>query len=142
MIFVMFTAFAAAFGFAVIFDVNRRELVYCGIAGLVAEGVYQVVQYIYEEKSVAILAAAVVVTALVRVFANVRKTPVTVYLISGIIPLVPGSAMYNTVFNIIASDYITAAHSGIDAIKSASAVAIGIILVFTLPNKWFFRRRN
>ena len=142
MIFVMFTAFVAAFGFAVIFDVSRSELVYCGIAGLTAEGVFQIMQYIYEEKSVAILAAAVVVTALVRILANVRKTPVTVYLISGIIPLVPGGAMYNTVFNIIASDYVTAIESGIDAVKSASAVAIGIVLVFALPNKLFLRMRN
>lgn len=142
MIFVMFNAFVAALGFAVIFDVSRSELVYCGIAGLTAEAVYQIIRYIYEEKTVAVLVSAVSVTVLVRVLANVRKTPVTVYMISGIIPLVPGGAVYNTVFDIIASDYAAAVVWGIDAVKSASAVAIGIVLVLALPNKLFLSRQR
>ena len=36
----MFVAFAATMAFAVIFNVSRSELIFCGIAGLVAEGVY------------------------------------------------------------------------------------------------------
>lgn len=142
MIFVMFNAFVAALGFAVIFDVSRSELVYCGIAGLTAEAVYQIIRYIYEEKTVAVLVSAVCVTVLVRILANVRKTPVTVYMISGIIPLVPGGAVYNTVFDIIASDYAAAVVRGIDAVKSASAVAIGIVLVLALPNKLFLSRQR
>lgn len=34
----MFVAFAATMAFAVIFNVSRSELIFCGIAGLVAEG--------------------------------------------------------------------------------------------------------
>ena len=36
----IFVAFAATMAFAVIFNVSRSELIFCGIAGLVAEGVY------------------------------------------------------------------------------------------------------
>ena len=55
--------------------------------------------------------------------------------------LVPGAGMYNTVYNIIASDYMKAMYTGIDTIKVAVAIAVGIVLVFALPNKMFFKRK-
>lgn len=140
MIFEILVAFAASLAFAVIFDVSQGELIFCGLAGLAAEGVYQVMFSIYNENAAAFLAAAAVVTALARTFANLRKMPVTVYLVSGIIPLVPGAGMYKTVFNIIAADYAAAMYQGINTIKTAAALTIGIVLVFALPNKLFFRK--
>ncbi|MCC8160529.1 MAG: threonine/serine exporter family protein [Oscillospiraceae bacterium] len=139
MIFEMIAAFAAALAFAVIFDVSRSELIFCGLAGLAAEGIYQTAMLI-GDRSGAVLISAAAVTAVSRIFANLRKTPVTVYLIAGIIPLVPGAGMYHTVFNIIASDYVKAMSVGIDTIKAASAIAIGIVLVFALPNRLFFKK--
>ena len=98
----MFVAFAATMAFAVIFNVSRSELIFCGIAGLVAEGVYLFTLRISDETALAIFVASIAVTVLSRILANIRRMPVTVYLISGIISLVPGAGMYNTVYNIIA----------------------------------------
>ena len=100
----MFVAFAATMAFAVIFNVSRSELIFCGIAGLVAEGVYLFTLRISDA------------TAL-------------------------GAGMYNTVYNIISSDYMKAMYTGVDTIKVAVAIAVGIVLVFALPNKMFFKRK-
>lgn len=140
MIFEMFVAFAATLAFAVIFDVSRSELIFCGISGLVSEGVYWLVVRADNGKAFAVLVAALTATALARTLANVRKVPVTVYLICGIIPLVPGAGMYKTVYNAIASDYSQAVLVGIDTIKTATAIAVGIFLVFALPNKIFLKK--
>ena len=136
----MFVAFAATMAFAVIFNVSRSELIFCGIAGLV-EGVYLFTLRISDETALAIFVASIAVTVLSRILANVRRMPVTVYLISGIISLVPGAGMYNTVYNIISSDYMKAMYTGVDTIKVAVAIAVGIVLVFALPNKMFFKRK-
>ena len=135
----MFVAFAATMAFAVIFNVSRSELIFCGIAGLVAEGVYLFTLRISDETALAIFVASIAVTVLSRILANVRRMPVTVYLISGIISLVPGAG--NTVYNIISSDYMKAMYTGVDTIKVAVAIAVGIVLVFALPNKMFFKRK-
>ena len=79
----MFVAFAATMAFAVIFNVSRSELIFCGIAGLVAEGVYLFTLRISDETALAIFVASIAVTVLSRILANVRRMPVTVYLISG-----------------------------------------------------------
>lgn len=139
--FEMFVAFAATLAFAVIFNVSKSELIFCGIAGFVAEGVYLIAMKISGETALAIFISAICVTVLSRILANVRRMPVTVYLISGIISLVPGAGMYNTVYNIISSDYMKALYTGIDTIKVAVAIAVGIVLVFALPNKMFFKRK-
>ena len=45
---------------------------------------------------VATFIAVVVITLLSRIFAIVRKAPVTIFLVSGIFPLVPGVGIYYT----------------------------------------------
>ena len=97
---------------------------------------------ISDETALTIFVASIAVTVLSRILANVRRMPVTVYLISGIISLVPGAGMYNTVYNIISSDYMKAMYTGVDTIKVAVAIAVGIVLVFALPNKMFSRENN
>ena len=137
----MFVAFAATMAFAVIFNVSRSELIFCGIACLGSQRVYLFTLRISDETALAIFVASIAVTVLSRILANVRRMPVTVYLISGIISLVPGAGMYNTVYNIISSDYMKAMYTGVDTIKVAVAIAVGIVLVFALPNKMFFKRK-
>lgn len=128
--------------FAVIFDVNLRELLFCSLAGLAAEGTYQSVLLSGGNTASALLTAAAALCAVSRILANRRRMPVTVYLVPGVIPLVPGAGMYNTVFNMIASDYSAAVRVGFDTAKAAAAVAIGIAFVFALPNKIFFKRKK
>ena len=69
----MFVAFAATMAFAVIFNVSRSELIFCGIAGLVAEGVYLFTLRISDETALAIFVASIAVTVLSRILANVRR---------------------------------------------------------------------
>ena len=83
----MFVAFAATMAFAVIFNVSRSELIFCGIAGLVAEGVYLFTLRISDETALAIFVASIAVTVLSRILANVRRMPVTVYLIYRLYPV-------------------------------------------------------
>lgn len=141
MIYEMIKAFVATFTLAVIFDVNRTELIFCGVAGVIAEGVFQLAVMYGIENSLCVIIAAAAVTTLARALANIRKVPVTVYLVPGIIPLVPGAGMYNTVFELIDSQYYDALNTGINTLKNAVAIAIGIVIIFALPNKIFFKRK-
>ncbi len=139
MIFEMFVSFVATLAFSVIFNVSRSELMPCGMAGLVTRGIYLISVKSGFDAAFAVLCTVMAVSSLARILANVRKTPVTSYLLAGIIPLVPGSGMYKTALYIIASDYTRAASAGIATIKTATAIAIGIFLIFSLPNKLFFK---
>jgi hypothetical protein len=68
-----------------------------------------------------------------RWFAILQKTPVTVFLLSGIFPLVPGAGIYYTAYYFIQGDNALALSNGISTFKVAVALAVGISLVLSIP---------
>ena len=81
--------------------------------------------------------AVIVVTLLSRAFAVIRKSPVTVFLVSGIFPLVPGVGIYYTSYYFMMSDLSLASQKGVETLKVAVAIAIGIMCVLIIPQKVF-----
>ena len=83
------------------------------------------------------LAAAVVVVFLSRLAAVAKECPVTIFLISGIFPLVPGAGVYWTVYYIVTDELSLAVQNGYMAVKTAVAIVLGIVFVFELPQGLF-----
>ena len=79
------------------------------------------------------LLAVIPLTLLTRVFAITLKMPVTVFLLSGIFPLVPGAGIYYTAYYFIQGNNALALSNGISTFKVAVALAIGITLVLCVP---------
>ena len=66
-----------------------------------------------------------------------RKNPVTVYLIAGIFPLVPGAGIYYTSYYLITNDMSMFSSYGLSTIKTAGAIVMGIIFGMAFPQSWF-----
>lgn len=98
--------FAACIGtiaFALLFQVPRKYYLYCGIAGACGWICYKLILP-YTTEPVSIFFATVLVIILSRSFAVYKRCPVTVFLIAGIFPLVPGSGIYWTAFYVVTND--------------------------------------
>ncbi len=135
-------AFAATVAFAVIFHTPRQELSYTGLTGAAGWLAYIVAVYAGGGVVAASFIATLVLTWLSRVFSFARKEPVTVFLICGIFPLVPGAGIYYTGYNFFMGQDSLALDKGLETIKIAVAIALGIGLVLSLPPGLFtFRRR-
>ena len=78
-------------------------------------------------KLVANLAAAAVATIYAETMARILKTPVTVFLITGIIPLVPGGNLYYTMNYVLAKQWHLFYLYGQKTLLIAVAVAAGIM---------------
>ena len=85
------------------------------------------------DSAAASLLAVIPLTLLTRVFAITLKLPVTVFLLSGIFPLVPGAGIYYTAYYFIQNEKALALAKGISTFKIAVALAIGISLVLCVP---------
>ena len=85
-------AFVATVAFGVLFQVPKEQYAFSGICGAAGWLCYLLVMQNYPSTTIASFAAAVVLTMMSRIFAVWRKTPVTVFLICGIFPLVPAQA--------------------------------------------------
>ena len=63
-----------------------------------------------------------------EVLARRRQQPVLVFLIPGVIPLVPGGKAYLTMLSFLQQDYVDAVGLLVSTILMAGAVAAGIII--------------
>ena len=90
MILSVLSAFISTIGFAIFFHVRQTHLLICGTIGAIGWLIYLLLNGKYHSAVLASFIAALVVTALSYLLAKKRKTPITVFLVTGIIPLVPG----------------------------------------------------
>jgi len=91
--------------------------------------------------------ATTLVTFTAMSMAITRKCPITVYLICGIFPLVPGAGIFWTTYNLVSEQLGAAVQTGVTALKVTVAIAFGIILVAELNGKnrigrWLAKRRT
>lgn len=136
-------AFIATIAFGIIFHSPKSEYVFVGVTGAVGWLLYLVSGGLGAGVVMASFVGAVALTLLSRIFAVVRKMPVTEYLICGIFPLVPGAGIYYTGYYIFMGDNSQALSKGLETIKIAIAIAIGIGLALSLPRFLFsFWRKN
>jgi uncharacterized membrane protein YjjB (DUF3815 family) len=126
-------AFVATLSFSIIFNVKKNHLVVCGFVGSIGWGVYwSLVAFGYSEVFGTFIATVGIAT-LSYFLAKKRRAPVTVFLIAGIIPLVPGVALYRTMYHLLLMDYDVALGYALLAIQLAGVIAGGIIVSALLP---------
>lgn len=127
----------ATLSFAVLFGAPKKELAFCGLTGATGWLVYLICLELNSSTTIANLIATIALTVISRTIAAMRKNPVTVYLISGIFPLVPGAGIYYTSYYFIMNESSECLSAGANTIKVAGAIVLGIIFGFALPQSWF-----
>jgi len=135
-------SFFATISFAVLFNVPKKEFFYCGMTGVIGWFFYLLIFDSMHSVVFANFISSVVITVVSRLFAVNRKLPVTIFLISGIFPLVPGAGIYYTTYYIITNEITLAVSKGVETIGIALAIAFGIMLVFLIPQKLFLFGKN
>lgn len=129
-------AVAGTVSFSLLFGVPKRYYPYCGFIGGAGWAAYSALLGWMSIPS-AVLFATIVVIFLSRIIAVRKRCPVTIFLISGIFPLVPGAGLYWTAYYIVTDELDKAADKGFLALKVAVAIVLGIVLVFELPQGVF-----
>ena len=84
----------ATLSFAELFGAPKKELFFCGLTGAIGWVVYVIGLNSNMGTVLANLTATFALTVFSRILSAIRRNPVTVYLIAGIFPLVPGAGIY------------------------------------------------
>jgi len=134
-------SFVATIGFSLIFNVPKKELVFCGVVGACGWIMYQMILGTVAGEMTAVFAAALVIAYASRILSFRRKMPTNLYMIPGIIPLVPGVGIYYTMLYIISGDNTIALLRGIETLMTAGVIAIGLLVILSLP-RGFFRIKS
>ena len=132
----MIAAMTGTIAFSLLFGVPTKFYPYCGLIGGAGWGVYCVAGFYFNSAQSA-LAATIVVILLSRLVAVWMQCPATIFLISGIFPLVPGAGVYWTAYYLVTDQPGLAVQTGYAAVKAAVAIVLGIVFVFELPQGLF-----
>jgi len=129
-----------SFCFGVVFHVRGKRLVLSSFSGGLGCLVYLLPML--ESPAVSIFLASCAITIYAEVCARLLKTPATVFLVGGLIPLVPGGGMYHCMFELLEGNLSQAATTGYQTLLQAGAIAVGMITVSSLFKLyWELRRR-
>lgn len=125
-------ALAACFGFSLLYHIRGKNLLFASLCGAFAWAVYLLASNCFALGILSYLLAGAAAALYSEAAAFVLKSPVTVFLIPGIIPTVPGLAIYRTMENCLLGNVDGFLNSGIEAMKIGGAIALGLILASSL----------
>ena len=134
----MLCSFWGTLMFSVLFNVQRKYYYGCGLAGMCGWMCYYICQNIFSP-AMSCFFGTIVIVICSRMLSVRMKCPITVFLISGIFPLVPGAGVYNTAYYLVTGDAALAAAFGIGALKNAFGIVLGIVIVLSVPMGWFIK---
>ena len=108
----------------------------CGMTGALGWMVYYFTVD-YTSAAVASFLAALIVVLISRILTVRMKCPITIFMISGIVPLVPGAGVYYTAYYLVMNQLGEAAQRGLGAVKVAFGIVLGIVLIVSIPRELF-----
>lgn len=125
--------------FGALFGVPSKYYHYCGLIGASGWAVYVFLwmRTGFWSEAVVVFLATVLVILMSRFFAVRERCPVTIFLICGILPLVPGAGIYWTCYYLVTGQLDEASTRGFSALKAAVAIVLGIVFVFEIPQRFF-----
>lgn len=121
-------AFMASGGFMVFFNVRGTNVLLGAVLGAVSWSVYLAFGGMFETDIMQYFFGGVALSFVAEIFARLKKSPITVYIIAGIIPLVPGGTIYYAMKSFVLGNMQEFSEKMVYMIKIGGAIALGIAL--------------
>ncbi len=134
-------AFLACAGFSIVFEIRKPAFILLScVTGAVGWLVFLLLDGLGSNVARYLL-STMVVSLLSEIFARIMKAPATIFLVIGIVPLVPGGGLYYAMDYLINKDYVMAAQTGIETAANAGAIAAGVSVVTSIVRMAASRRQ-
>lgn len=126
-------SFISTIGFAVFLKAPKSTLIPSGFVGGIGWAVYYFLMTITNNNHImSNFVAALLVSLGSELFARKLKQPAIVFTIPGIILLVPGLGMYNTMLYLVQNNYADAIAKGADVLFISGSLSMGVLIVTAL----------
>ena len=122
-------AFVATLGFAIIFRVPVRHIPACVIVGGLGWVTYLISDYSMDSPVMGCFFGACMVGLCSMIAARLSKEAMTIFVIPGILCLVPGAKIFYTMEALLRSDVQDMAQIGIQTLMMAGAIALGLLVI-------------
>lgn len=122
----------ASFGFGILFNIRGKKLLYASIGGSLGWFSYSILLNLSVSKILAMFLSSLIISIYSEIMARVHKTPVTIFVVCSLIPLVPGGGMYYTMRAFVERNVSQSISIGLETVAIAGALAIAVVLVSSI----------
>ena len=122
-------ALFATLGFAVIFRVPVRHIPACVVVGGLGWVTYLIADHYIDSPVVGCFLGACMVGLCSAIAAHFLKEAMTIFIIPGILCLVPGAKIYYTIEALLWSEISEMADVGVQTVLMAGAIAMGLLAI-------------
>lgn len=122
------SAFLAVVFFGLLLELPKKRLLDAGLVGGCAWLAYLLVEQV-SSNIMAAFVSTLAVAFISHIFARIRKAPVTVFLVAGILPAVPGASIYRSVYYVIQDNGGLATYYLMETLQIAGAIAMAVFIM-------------
>ncbi len=135
-------SFAAATGFAVFLNAPRKTLFISGAVGMISWIIYIIFMRVHLDVMFSNFIAASVASLLSEILAIRLRKPTILFVVPGIITLIPGLGLYNTMFHVLEGKFELALSTGANVMFASGSIALGVIVASSLFRTYYNWKRN
>lgn len=128
------TGFLGSFGFGILFNVRGKRLLAASIGGLLSWSIFLVLGLWISDEVLRYFIVSVAISIYCEIMARIQKTPTTTFLITSLIPLIPGGGLYYTMTGAFSGNYSSFLERGFSTLSLAVALALGVIVTTVVTN--------
>jgi uncharacterized membrane protein YjjB (DUF3815 family) len=129
-------------GFGILVNIPRKDLFPAAATGATAWIFYEFLTYSDVSKAAAAFLATCLVALLSEILSRLNKEAATIYVIPGIIPLVPGAGAYYTMTNFINANYDQALIFARDTLFAAGSIALALLVMGSFTRIYISIKEN
>ena len=132
----------ASLGFAVLFNIRGKEIIYAMLAGGIGGLVYNLLVFFGMDAVLANFFAALALSACGEIFARMLKCTVSTFVACALIPLVPGGTAYEMMVCFLDGKIYQGLQKGLEMATISGMLTLGILTVATLTRFFFYTRQR
>ncbi len=135
-------AFLGTLGFAIIFNVPLRHIPTASIIGGLGWITYHAAVSADITIPIACFLGACMVGLASDIASRIFKEAATIFVIPGVLPLVPGAGTYYTMLAIVNGNLDEAAATGVQTLAMAGSIALGLLVTGTIIQIFLSAKRS
>ena len=126
------------------FNTRYFHAVISGLLGVMSYFVYLLIREYMGNEAMGFFIGTVAVAVSSEILAVLMKNPATVFLLSGLLPLVPGGGLFYMMRAVIQKRFTEAFYTGYQTVMAAAAIALGVAVVSSVFRivQAFLRRKK
>lgn len=126
----------SALGFALFFNVNKRHVALATLGGVFAWAINYFLAGSISGVFIPCMVASIFAAIYSETLSRIKRTPVAVFFVISVIPLIPGRALYYTMYNAVSGNFSEMLSYALVTLLYAGGIAVGICLITAIVQTW------